>query len=99
MSGRRPLSGSPPKPAPLPAPLPAPSSPPTTLPRSAIERWLTQNSQPLWGHERPTTFVWLAAQTGSVTGSVTGTIVTADDTSEIGHRALADAEQPAAVGP
>lgn len=53
----------------------------------AIERWLTQNSQPLWGHERPTTFVWLAAQTGSVTGaqtgSVTGTVVTADDTSEL----------------
>jgi hypothetical protein len=45
----------------------------------AIERWLTQNSQPLWGHERPTTFVWLAAQTGSVTG----TVVTADDTSEL----------------
>ncbi len=21
----------------------------------AIERWLTQNGQPLWGHERPTT--------------------------------------------
>jgi len=29
----------------------------------AIERWLTQNGQPLWGHERPTTFVWLTAQT------------------------------------
>ena len=45
----------------------------------AIERWLTQNGQPLWGHERPTTFVWLAAQTGPQTG----TIVTADDTSEL----------------
>jgi uncharacterized protein len=54
---------------------------------AAIERWLTQNSQPLWGHERPTTFVWLAAQTGSVTGSLTGsqsgTVLTADDTSEL----------------
>src|ERR1700688_3153210 len=45
----------------------------------AIERWLTQNGQPLWGHERPTTFVWLTAQTGPQTG----TIITADDTSEL----------------
>ncbi len=46
---------------------------------AAIERWLTQNGQPLWGHERPTTFVWLAAQTGNQTGIV----VTADNTSEL----------------
>jgi hypothetical protein len=45
----------------------------------AIERWLTQNGQPLWGHERPTTFVWLTAQTGPQTG----TVITADDTSEL----------------
>ncbi len=45
----------------------------------AIERWLTQNGQPLWGHERPITFVWLAAQTGAQTG----TVITADDTSEL----------------
>ncbi len=45
----------------------------------AIERWLTQNGQPLWGHERPTTFVWLAAQTGPQSG----TVITADDTSEL----------------
>jgi uncharacterized protein len=45
----------------------------------AIERWLTQNGQPLWGHERPTTFVWLTAQTGPQTG----TIITADDTSDL----------------
>jgi hypothetical protein len=32
----------------------------------AIERWLTQNGQPLWGHERPTTLVLLAVQGGSV---------------------------------
>ena len=50
---------------------------------AAIERWLTQNSQPLWGHERPTTFVWLAAQTGSVSGAQSGTVLTADDTSEL----------------
>lgn len=46
---------------------------------AAIERWLTQNGQPLWGHERPTTFVWLAAQTGPQSG----VIVTADDTTEL----------------
>src|ERR1700730_15184814 len=45
----------------------------------AIERWLTQNGQPLWGHERPTTFVWLTAQTGPQAGSV----ITADDTSDL----------------
>jgi hypothetical protein len=45
----------------------------------AIERWLTQNGQPLWGHERPTTFVWLTAQTGPQSG----TVVTAEDTSEL----------------
>jgi hypothetical protein len=46
---------------------------------AAIERWLTQNGQPLWGHERPTTFVWLAAQTGPQSG----VIVTADDTYDL----------------
>jgi len=45
----------------------------------AIERWLTQNGLPLWGHERPTTFVWLAVQTGA--GS--GTVITADDASDL----------------
>ena len=45
----------------------------------AIERWLTQNGQPLWGHERPATFVWLAAQTGAQSG----TVITADDTSDL----------------
>jgi hypothetical protein len=45
----------------------------------AIERWLTQNGQPLWGHERPSTFVWLSAQTGPQSG----TVITADDTSEL----------------
>jgi uncharacterized protein len=46
---------------------------------SAIERWLTQNGQPLWGHERPSTFVWLAVQTGPQSGSV----VTGDEVSEL----------------
>jgi hypothetical protein len=45
----------------------------------AIERWLTQNGQPLWGRERPTTFVWLSAQTGPQSG----TVITADDTAEL----------------
>jgi uncharacterized protein len=45
----------------------------------AIERWLTQNGQPLWGHERPSTAVWLAVQTGPQSGSV----VTAEDASEL----------------
>jgi uncharacterized protein len=45
----------------------------------AIERWLTQNGQPLWGHERPTTLVLLGVQTGAQSGSV----VTTDDTSEL----------------
>jgi hypothetical protein len=45
----------------------------------AIERWLTQNGQPLWGHERPVTFVWLIAQSAPQSGS----IITADDTSEL----------------
>ncbi len=46
---------------------------------AAIERWLWQNGQPLWGHERPTTFVWLTVQTGPQTGSV----ITAADASEL----------------
>jgi hypothetical protein len=45
----------------------------------AIERWLTQNGQPLWGHERPTTLVLLGVQ-GSAQG---GSIVTTDDSSEL----------------
>jgi hypothetical protein len=45
----------------------------------AIERWLAQNGQPVWGHERPTTFVWLTAQTGPQSGI----LITAEDTSEL----------------
>jgi hypothetical protein len=55
----------------------------------AIERWLTQNGQPLWGHERPTTFVWLTAQTGPQAGN----IITADDTSELKTAIDAEAAQ------
>lgn len=46
---------------------------------SAIERWLTQNGQPLWGHERPETVVWVTVQTGAQSGSV----ISAEDTSEL----------------
>jgi hypothetical protein len=46
---------------------------------AAIERWLTQNGQPVWGRERPTTVVLLAVQTGAQSG----TIVTATDTSDL----------------
>jgi hypothetical protein len=42
---------------------------------AALDRWLTQNNQPLWGGERPTTFVWLAVPTGQG-----GTVITAEDT-------------------
>jgi hypothetical protein len=42
---------------------------------AALDRWLTQNNEPLWGGERPTTFVWLAVQTGQG-----GTVITAEDT-------------------
>jgi len=46
---------------------------------AAIDRWLTQNNQPIWGRERPSTYVWLAVQTGPQSG----VIVTAEDTSEL----------------
>ncbi|MGB6307421.1 MAG: DUF2066 domain-containing protein [Steroidobacteraceae bacterium] len=49
----------------------------------AIERWLAQNGQPVWGHERPTTFVWLAAQSGPQSGPQSGSVITADDASEL----------------
>jgi hypothetical protein len=50
-----------------------------TFDGAAIERWLTQNSQPLWGHERPTTLVLLAVQTAVQGGSV----ITTDDSSDL----------------
>jgi hypothetical protein len=45
----------------------------------AIERWLAQNGQPLWGRERPVTFVWLTVQNGAQGGSV----VSRDDSSDL----------------
>ena len=46
---------------------------------AAIDRWLAQNNQPLWGRERPSTFVWLTVP-GGASG---GTVVTAEDTSDV----------------
>jgi uncharacterized protein len=46
---------------------------------AAIERWLTQNGQPVWGRERPSTLVWLSVPTGPQAGAV----VSAEDTSEL----------------
>ncbi|HLZ99088.1 MAG TPA: DUF2066 domain-containing protein [Steroidobacteraceae bacterium] len=45
---------------------------------AAIERWLTQNGQPLWGRERPSTLVWL-----SVPGPQSNAVVSAEDSSEL----------------
>jgi len=56
---------------------------------TAIERWLAQAGQPIWGRERPVTFVWLGLQSGSQAGS----IVTRDDTSEL--KTALDAEATA----
>jgi hypothetical protein len=44
----------------------------------AIERWLTQNGQPLWGRERPTTLMLLAVQ-----GGAQGSVVATEETSEL----------------
>jgi uncharacterized protein len=69
---------------------------------AALDRWLTQNNQPLWGGERPTTFVWLAVQTGpagaqtAAAGAQTGpagTVITSEDTSPIKGEVTAAAMQ------
>jgi hypothetical protein len=50
----------------------------------AIERWLAQNNQPLWGRERPSTFVWLTVPGGTQAGGTqAGSVITAEDTSDI----------------
>jgi hypothetical protein len=46
---------------------------------AAIERWLTQNGQPLWSRDRPTTFVWVAVPGAGPAA----TVLSGDDTSEI----------------
>jgi hypothetical protein len=54
----------------------------------ALERWLTQNNQPVWGRERPPIFVWLTEQTGPQAG----TVVTSTDVSELKHSIDAQAD-------
>jgi uncharacterized protein len=66
---------------------------------AAIDRWLAQNNQPLWGRERPSTYVWLTVPGGAQAGSAqaggaqaggaqaggtqAGSVITAEDTSDI----------------
>jgi hypothetical protein len=54
---------------------------------SAIDRWLAQNGQPIWGRDRPATFVWLAAPAA---GTQAAAVVRADDTSDL--KSAVDAE-------
>jgi len=49
-----------------------------TFDGTALERWLAQNGQPLWGKERPVTAVWAAMPAGK--GATV--VVTREDTSE-----------------
>ena len=60
-----------------------------TFDGSAIERWLTQNGQPLWGHERPTTLVLLGVQTSPQNGGVVTTEESSDLKAAIDAAALA----------
>jgi hypothetical protein len=43
---------------------------------AAIERWLVEKSEPVWGRDRPSTFVW-------VQSAGSGPALSADDTSEL----------------
>ena len=54
---------------------------------NAVDRWLAQNGQPIWGRERPVTFVWLAVP---VTATQAAGVVRGDDTSAL--KAAVDAE-------
>jgi len=56
---------------------------------AAVERWLAQNGQPVWGRERPTTLVWLAVQTDAQSG----TVLTQGDSSELKTQLNAAAEE------
>lgn len=53
----------------------------------AVDRWLAQNGQPIWGRERPATFVWLALP---ATGTQPAAVARGDDPSDL--RAAVDAE-------
>ncbi len=54
---------------------------------NAIDRWLAQNGQPIWGHDRPATFVWLAVPAAGGQG---GAVVKNDDS--LDAKAALDAE-------
>ncbi|MFI4891231.1 MAG: DUF2066 domain-containing protein [Steroidobacterales bacterium] len=54
---------------------------------NAIDRWLAQNGQPIWGRDRPATFVWLAVPAAGAQGA---TVARNDDSSDL--KAAVDAE-------
>jgi hypothetical protein len=54
---------------------------------NAINRWLAQNGQPIWGRDRPTTLLWLAIPAA---GSQGATVAKSDDSSDL--KAAIDAE-------
>jgi len=54
---------------------------------NAIDRWLAQNGQPIWGRDRPSTFVWLAMPAA---GSLGASVAKNDDPTEV--KSAIDAE-------
>ena len=56
---------------------------------NAIDRWLAQNGQPIWGRDRPTTFVWLVAPAA---GNQPATVVRAEDSPDIRTAVEAEAQ-------
>jgi hypothetical protein len=54
---------------------------------NAIDRWLAQNGQPIWGRDRPVTFVWLAVPAAGTQGAA---VVKGDDSLDL--KAVLDAE-------
>ena len=58
-----------------------------TFDGNAIDRWLAQYGQPIWGRDRPATFVWLAVPAA---GTQAAGVVRAEDTSDL--RTAIDAE-------
>ncbi len=49
---------------------------------AAIERWLIQNGQPIWGEERPSTFVWLAVPASTGPAPQPAAVARAEDTAD-----------------
>lgn len=56
---------------------------------NAIDRWLAQNGQPIWGRDRPTTFIWLAMPAA---GSAGASVAKSDDTSALKSEIEAEAQ-------